>query len=357
MKEKCTICIVGCGRVAEHYLQFFDLEILNSYQIVGVCDQHDEKVKNYAKKLGCPAYIDLKIMLEELRPNLVLILTPSGLHYQHAKLALEMGANVLCEKPITLIPEQAYELISYSEAHGLFYGVVFQNRLNKAVQFLKKAIDKNRFGTIISVSVRLRWCRYQEYYEDGWHGTWAMDGGVINQQAIHHIDALIYLLGPLNKVAAITANRVNKLEAEDTLVAAFSLDKGGVGTIEATTALRPSDQEASLTIVGENGIATVGGVALNKIEVWKFQEKMTEDDYISEHSQDVPNGYGISHGPFLQQVIDGLLFNKQKMVTARDGVRVVELVHAIYKSDELDLFQYLEEKPVSNRLGKRGING
>ena len=110
----------------------------------------------------------------------------------------------------------------------------------------------------------MRWCRLQDYYEDGWHGTWKYDGGVINQQAIHHVDALNWLLGPVDSLTATITNRLNNLEAEDTLVSIMKFENGALGTIEATTAARPEDFEASLSVVGENGMVLVGGIALNK---------------------------------------------------------------------------------------------
>ena len=85
------------------------------------------------------------------------------------------------------------------------------------MEITKKAFESNRFGKLVSVSVRLRWCRLQEYYDDGWHGTWAQDGGVTNQQAIHHVDALTWICGEVKSVSAISAKRANKLQAEDTL--------------------------------------------------------------------------------------------------------------------------------------------
>ena len=132
-------------------------------------------------------------MFEEIKVDLIIILTPSGLHYEHSNLALNFGFNVLVEKPICLLPADAEKLYKKAKSKKLLLGVGFQNRYNKAIVFLKNALDKKLFGKIVSISVVLRWCRFQNYYSDDWHGTWKFDGGVINQQAIHHIDALNYI--------------------------------------------------------------------------------------------------------------------------------------------------------------------
>ena len=90
------------------------------------------------------------------------------------------------------------ENIEIADKADLSYGGVFQNRMNKPILYIKKIFENEDFGNIISAGVKLQWCRFQEYYNDEWHGRWKTDGGVINQQAIHHIDALFHLFGRQN---------------------------------------------------------------------------------------------------------------------------------------------------------------
>jgi UDP-N-acetyl-2-amino-2-deoxyglucuronate dehydrogenase len=282
------------------------------------------------------------------------VLTPSGLHYEHARAAIERGLHVLVEKPLAMVPSDGRELDALARDKGVMCGVAFQNRLNPAVRCLRKALEDGRFGKVVTATIRLRWCRYQDYYNDGWHGTWASDGGVINQQAIHHVDALGWLVGPVESVCGLTGRRLNDLEAEDTMVAAVRFTSGALGTIEATTAARPEDFEASLSVVGEKGTAVIGGIALNTVQTWRFVDELPEDkDVPRRWSQDVPNGYGLSHGPLLQQVIDTLSEGRtDPPVSAEDGIRTTELVHALYRSDELRGWVRLADKSVSERLGR-----
>jgi UDP-N-acetyl-2-amino-2-deoxyglucuronate dehydrogenase len=346
--------LVGCGRVAQHYRSILESGGVDGWRISACCDLDEAKANALASAFGAPAFTDYAKMLAEVELDLVTVLTPSGAHYAHARTALEAGRHVLVEKPITLLPDQAMALDRLAADNGLMYGVVFQNRYNPAVQCLRRAIEAGRFGHRVSAAIRLRWCRYQNYYEDGWHGTWAQDGGVINQQAIHHVDALNWLCGPIEAVSATISNRVNDLEAEDTLVAALRFADGSLGTIEATTAARPEDFEASLSLVGENGIAQIGGIALNRIETWRFVSPEAGDDEVfAVYSEDVPTGYGLSHGPFLQDVINALAAGRvAPPVTAADGVEAVKLVHALYASAERETWVRLADKPLSERLGR-----
>ena len=198
MKKPIKIAVIGCGRVAEHYKKIFNSGVVSNWRMVGFFDLISERSDSFARHFNTKAFDNYEEMLNVCEPDLVLILTPSGLHYHHTKIALNHGCNVLTEKPVTMLPDEAIELEQIAKSNKLMYGVAFQNRLNPAIMALEKAIKNNRFGKIITATIRLRWCRYQDYYQDGWHGTWSQDGGVINQQAIHHVDAINWLLGPID---------------------------------------------------------------------------------------------------------------------------------------------------------------
>ena len=293
-------------------------------------------------------------MIKKTNPDLIFVLTPSGLHYEHTREALKLNCHVLVEKPISMIPSQARELQNLARSKSLMLCVAFQNRLNPAITALHGACINNRFGKIICSTIRLRWCRYQEYYEDGWHGTWAQDGGVINQQAIHHLDALNWLVGPVEKLCSTSENMLNKLEAEDSMVAILRFKNGALGTIEATTAARPHDYEASLSIVGEKGLVVVGGTALNKIETWNFVDKVPEDEIIPEkYSNNVKNGYGNSHALLIKKIIENIQNEIiSPVITLEESIQTTELVHALYSSDETNTWVNLRNNPISNKLGR-----
>ena len=184
-----------------------------------MCDKNISKAKILSRKIGGNVYGNYKEMITKEKLDLILVLTFSGSHYQISRYILNHGIHVLCEKPLTMTPSKSLELYKLSKSKKLMCGVIFQNRFNAAIVCLKDALDKNFFGKIVKVSVSVLWCRYQDYYEDGWHGTWINDGGVINQQVIHHVDILRWLFGPVNEVFCYMGNRINRLEAEDTAVA------------------------------------------------------------------------------------------------------------------------------------------
>ena len=355
-RKKLKLGILGCGRVCEHYIEkiLIPERVGDLYEVVACCDVDKNKSNNVAKSLSCKAFSDINDFVQYKGMEIVVILTKSGQHYEHAKLCLSNHLNVIVEKPLSLRVEHAEELIQISSKTSKFCASIFQNRLNPAVEITKKAFEGNRFGELVSVSVRLRWCRLQEYYNDGWHGTWAQDGGVTNQQAIHHVDALTWICGKVKSVSAISAKRANQLQAEDTLVAAIELENGGLATLELTTAARPKDIEASITITGTSGVVQIGGVALNKIEQWNFTDNLDDEQEIKRYfSEEVDNGYGISHYRQLKKIFETYQVGKIDNVpfSAKKCLHTLKLIHSIYASIELNRNVALSENLSSSKLG------
>ncbi len=352
--EKINIIIIGCGRVAQHYKSLIKNKPIKEINILGVFDANLQVAKKFSEGLTQNYFDNLQDIIKVGKINLAILCTPSGAHFEQAKILIEKKINLLVEKPLTLTPIQSENLINLAKINKVLLNVAFQNRLNPAIQILKRNFEESRFGKIVTSTVRLRWCRKQEYYNDAWHGKWDIDGGVINQQAIHHIDAFNWIVGPVQKVCSLAANQLNNLEAEDTLVAVLKLKNGGLGTIEATTAARPDDFEASISIVGEKGIAEVGGVALNEIKQWKFIDEKDDLNYMREKfSQNVPSGMGLSHYTLLKKIVETLVNNENKpIISGEESLNTTRLIHAIYKSDEEKKWIELSQNPVSSRLGK-----
>ncbi len=348
------VAIIGCGRVAEHYKSILLSNKVQNINVVAVCDVNYRKAKSFSKFFKCNYYKSIKELIRNTDLDLIFLLTPSGVHYENAKYILNKNINLLMEKPTAFIPKQILELHNIAKKRKLIAATAFQNRYNPSIQYLKNCLDKNKFGKIITCSVRLRWCRYNSYYQDDWHGTWRMDGGVTNQQAIHHLDCLMWLLGPVEKVSSLATKRLNKLEAEDTLVSIGKLKKGGLFTIEVTTAARPRDFEASLSVVGEKGLIEIGGIGLNKIEKCEFKNSKIDFHNIKrKYSEKIKNGYGKSHITLINKIINNLISKKiESPVPLDTTVKTCEFVNAIYKSDEINKWVKVKKNTTSKRLGR-----
>jgi len=352
MKRKINIGIIGCGRVAEHYHKILSTKVNKKlYIISAVCDVKKKNLKKFKNIFNCKGYLNYQLMVKENHFDLIFILTPSGNHYQIVKNLLKKKINILCEKPLTLLTKETDELNKLAKKNKVMLCVAFQNRLNPAVVYLKKCIDKKRFGKIVKASVSLLWCRYQNYYNDDWHGTWKMDGGVINQQAIHYIDILRWLFGPVKEVFCYMGNRINKLEAEDTAVATLKFNNDSLGTIEATTAARPVDIHASLSVVGSKGTIVLSGLALNKIN--RIIGLKNSKKIMNKYSENIENGYGKSHYRLINKIIKNIMNNKiSSPIGANESYKTTELIHAMYSSHEQNKPIVINKKIVSKKLGR-----
>src|SRR5206468_12494788 len=141
------------------------------------------------------------------------------------------------------------EMVRACDRAGVRLFVVKQNRFNVPVVKLREALEAGRFGKLVLGTVRVRWCRRQDYYDqDAWRGTWALDGGVLANQASHHVDLLEWMMGPVESVFAKGITALVDIEAEDTAIVALKFRNGALGVIEATTAARPADLEGSISI-------------------------------------------------------------------------------------------------------------
>ncbi len=357
MLNPLRICIVGCGRVASHYADIIKNYLpQNSVEVVACSDLIIQKAEKIASSFNAKVYLDYLEMIRSESFDFALVLTESGNHFLHAKKIMELGKNVLIEKPVALLPSQALELSTLAKSNHVDCFTVFQNRYNPAIKLLKDMVVKNLFGKLVSGSVRLRWCRTQEYYDDGWHGTWKLDGGVICQQAIHHLDCLVSVLGLPRKVVAQMGRQSNRLEAEDTMTALLAFENGCQITLELTTAIRPKDFEASISIFGESGYISIGGIAINQVQdIWisKFSPGSLKQLKF-DSSEEVPTGYGLSHKNLLIdlfQYINSAKQNSGDLIRAYEAKPVLQLIHAIYVSCEAESWVDVSNKNFSKMLG------
>ncbi len=292
-RDKWRIGVLGCGRVSARYREVLGRELAHRVDVVAAADLIREKAAAFTAEVGGKPVGSIAELIAE-RPDLVCVLTESGHHAEHALQLIEAGIHVQIEKPVALRPEDAERLRDAAAAKGVICAVVKQNRYNPAMQFVRRMVDEGRIGRLVTAGIRVHWCRHQDYYDDPWHGRWSMDGGVLAQQAIHHLDALQWLGGPIEAVCAAGAAVLNRLEAEDTAVGVVRFKSGALGTIEATTSARDEDFEASLHLVGEQAMAKIGGRALNRVELWRPVEPRQGDERVVEtYSQDVPTSYGL----------------------------------------------------------------
>ena len=338
--------LIGCGRIGKRHATL--LNELKNANLKAVCDIDEEKAKSFAETYNTKYYTDFMEMVKNENLDVVNICTPSGYHAEHTIKVAPFVDNIVVEKPIALRLEDADKMIETCANENTRLFVVKQNRFNLPIIKLREALEKGRFGKIYLGTVRVHWRRTQEYYDmDDWHGTWKLDGGVLTNQASHHIDMLQWMIGPFVETFAYTDTFLHNIEVEDTGVAILKAKSGAIGIIEATTNTSPEDMEGSINIYGEHGTVEIGGFAMNKIVTWKFDKKLPEDDNIEKYSVNPPNVYGFGHKAYLEHVINAIENNKLGLIDGLEGKKSLEIITAIYESAETG-------KPI--KIGSYGSN-
>ena len=354
-----NIALVGCGRIAKRHSDLLGKGQIDGAQLVAVCDVAAARAEAIAAPFGVPWFTDMDEMMARASPDVAVVLTESGLHAEHVIRLARHRKHIVVEKPMALTLDDADEMIRACDQHGVRLFVVKQNRFNVPVVKLREALDAGRFGKLVLGTVRLRWCRRQEYYDqDPWRGTWALDGGVLSNQASHHIDLLEWIMGEVQSVYAKATTALVEIETEDTAVVVLKFRSGALGVIEATTATRPVDLEGSISILGERGTVEVGGFAVNEMKVWRFEQPLPEDEQVlSRFSVNPPNVYGFGHQAYYQHVVNCIRHQQPQLVDGLEGRRSLELISAIYESIETGREVPMRFAPRLCRLGQKNSKG
>ena len=346
--------LIGCGRIAKRHSELLGHKQIKGAQLVAVCDNVFEKAEKIGHQFDVPAYADMDDMMQKEQVDVAVVLTPSGLHAEHVIRLAKYGRDIMVEKPMALTLDDADAMIEACDLNNCHLFIIKQNRFNVPVLKLREAYKAGRFGKLVLGTVRVRWARHQSYYDqDSWRGTWAMDGGVLTNQASHHVDMLEWMMGDVESVFAHATTTLADIEAEDTAVATLKFKNGALGIIEATTATRPRDLEGSVSVLGEKGSVVIGGFAVNKMQSWAFAEEQEGDgEVLDKYSVNPPNVYGFGHQAYYEHVVNCVLHGGQNLVDGLQGRKSIELISAIYESVETGKEVYLRFKPKKCKIGQ-----
>lgn len=335
MKEV-KFAIIGCGRISHKHIE----ALINNNKeavLVSVCDIIENKAielkKQYEdvlKESDVKVYTDYIKMLENEEIDVVAISTESGYHAKHAMDCLNKDKHVLIEKPMALSVEDADRIIALGKEKNKKVCISHQNRFNPPIQKLRRAMEEGRFGKIINGTASILWTRDDNYYKQApWRGTKALDGGTLMNQCIHNIDLLQWMMG--SEVERIHAERdtyLRNIEMEDFGAILIRFKNGSIGMVEGSACVYPKNLEETLSIFGEKGTVVIGGLAVNEIKTWQFED---ERDYDKEdESSEVDSVYGKGHTPLYKDLIDSINNNREPLVSGEEGKKAMEIILKAY---------------------------
>jgi predicted dehydrogenase len=341
-----TIALVGCGRISFKHIEAY-IRNADRVRMVAACDPRTDrataKIAEYRHafpEARVAGYADYRTMLAEAKPDIVTVATESGYHSRIAIDCLEAGCHVICEKPMALSTKDADAMNEAARKAGKKLAVCFQNRFNAPVRRLRRAYEEGRFGRMLHGMVQVRWNRNEAYYSEApWRGTWALDGGTLMNQCTHGIDLLQWMMGEdAVRVQAQTRRFLRPIEAEDFGCAIVEFASGAVGIIEGTADVYPSNLNETLSLFGEKGSVVIGGLAVNRIETWRFADSGEvgdiEDAVVNPDEKDPPTVYGFGHSALFADVLDAIETGREPLVSGEKGKKALEIILATYQSQK-----------------------
>lgn len=302
--------------------------------VVGVCDHRPERARRMGEAHHLPFWTDYAAFLEEARPDVVHICSPTGYHADQGLLAAERGVHILCEKPLDIDLSKVDRLIAACDKNRVQLGCIFQKRASAAIQAVQRAIAEGRMGRLISCSISVKWWRSQSYYDkDDWRGTWLLDGGAFANQGIHSLDLMVWMAGPVVEVEyAHLETAMHRMEAEDFGIAVVRFENGARGTIEITTCCRP-DLATRLEVYGTKGAAAFDDAQVTRfgIEGQDLLPRLEDRGNLTGGGSDP---WAIHLGGHAAQIDDfyaALAENRPPMIDGREARMSIDLLTKIYE--------------------------
>ncbi len=325
--------IVGCGRIGMRHAE----HIQKLAKLVAVCDIDSAKATTFSEKFNCNAYQNIEDMLaKEKDIDVVSICSPNGLHAKHSIQSLEAGFHVLCEKPMAINVQDCGEMIKTAERMNKRLFAIKQNRFNPPVAAVKKLIDENKLGKIMSVQLSCFWNRNEDYYHNSWKGTKDLDGGTLYTQFSHFVDLLYWLIGDVKQAKSLMGNFAHQgiIEFEDTGVVILEFVNGAIGTINYTVNSYNKNMEGSLTIFGEKGTVKIGGQYLNELEYQEIEGYKIENLPAGNTANNYGNYQGSmsNHDKVYENVLEVLNHNASIATNSFEALKTVEIIDKIYQS-------------------------
>jgi UDP-N-acetyl-2-amino-2-deoxyglucuronate dehydrogenase len=238
------------------------------------------------------------------------------------------------QKPIATNLDTALRMIETARKAGIVLGVVSQHRFDDSSQFLKKAVAAGRLGNILQADAYVKWHRTAEYYSRPIKGSWATEGGgALINQAVHQVDVLLWLIGPVRELFAYwQLGAMHKIESEDVIATLLRYNNGATGVIQASTAFWPGYSER-LEIHGTNGTAVITG---DKLTTWDVQDDHGDPAPVEkEVMSGASDPMAISTVPFERQFLDfgeACKSGRTPLVSGEEGYRALEVVTSAYDS-------------------------
>lgn len=326
------IGIVGAGMAARpHALALKALA--GRIEVRGVYRRDAAALAAFCAEYGFPPAQGPEALLADERLDALLVLTPPNAREALVAAAARAGKHVLMEKPVERTMAAAERIVTSCETAGVRLGIIFQHRFRPASQKLGERIGEGALGALRAVHLSVPWWRPQSYYDQPGRGTLAQDGGgVLLTQAIHALDLMLSLAGPVASVSAIAATTgMHRMETEDFVGAGLRFANGAAGALMATTALYPGGAE-TLVLGCEKATATLRAGTLSLDWLDGKQETFGAQQGASGGGAD-PMAFPFDwHKAQIEEFVDAVQAGRDPVSNGRTALEVHRLIEALLRS-------------------------
>ena len=330
MNQPINVAIIGAGIGGEHLNAYRQQP--DRFHVKTVCDIDGTRAASIIDDDEIAVETDFDAVIADPAIDLVDICLPPHLHFSNALLALKASKHVICEKPLATSLREVDALMDEAARAGRKLFPVFQYRYGPAMDQLKALVDAGLAGKPFAASLETHWNRGADYYAVQWRGTWAGEqGGAVLGHAIHNHDLLMYIMGPVARLSAMTTTRVNDIETEDCAAITFQMENGAVATSSIT--LGAATNTTRIRVCFE-GLTAQSGTApyAPANDVWTFKARNPDkQDEIDEVLASIAEGHSGFAG-FFQAISNSLNNIASNEISLEDGRRSIELVTAVYQA-------------------------
>jgi predicted dehydrogenase len=331
MTERIRVAIIGLGMaVRPHARSLQDLR--DRVEVAWAFSRSEARRSTFAKQFDVPLTGDLGRILDDRSIEAVLLLTPPNTHLELVEACAGAGKHILLEKPLERSSERALRLVETAEAAGVTLGVVLQHRFRAASEHLRGHISAGALGALAAANVLVPWWRPQSYYDQPGRGTRERDGGgVLITQAIHTLDLLLSLAGPVAEVAAVAGtSALHRMESEDFVGAGLRFANGAPGALMATTAAFPGSPER-IELVGTRASALLGAGVVTMHDQDGRTESVGETQSTGGGADpmDFPHD---AHRALITDFLDALVERRSPRVSGREALKVHRFIDALLQA-------------------------
>ncbi len=324
--------VVGLGAAAAPHLKSL-IDLSARVEIAAACSRSAERRAAMAAAFPhLPVTADLERAIADPTIDMAFVLTPPDAREELVGRLAAAGKHVLCEKPLERTTSAAERIVRACEAAGVRLAVMFQMRRRESSRTLRALLDRGELGRLAFVELRVPWWRPQTYYDEPGRGTLRRDGGgVLITQAIHVLDLLLHLLGPVREVAAVAGTTpLHRMEGEDLAAAGLLFADGTLGSLLATTAAWPGGPE-ELRIVGEKAVASLVGGTLELLRADGTRERFGTATGSGGGAafMDFPHDW---HRAVIEDFLDAVDQGRAPDSSGRSALRVHRLIDALLLS-------------------------